>query len=213
VSNTAYAAPTATVGAQLAPQNTSKPTISGTVQDGATLTANHGNWFSPLALTYKYRWQVCKDGGSFCIGTSYSTDNTYQLTSKAVGGMVTVTVQATDSTGKAALATSAAYGPVANPAPPLNTTAPVISGTPNMGLVLSVDTGRWQSPDSLVYYYQWRQCDSVGTNCTNITRGTGSSLTLLSGDAGHTIAVIVSATDQEKQTASQAAAAVGPVSS
>ena len=41
----------------------------------------------------------------------------------------------------------------------------------------------------------WQDCDSSGNNCTNISGATSSSYTLASGDVGHTIRAVVTATN------------------
>lgn len=83
---------------------------------------------------------------------------------------------------------------------PSNTASPHISGTQNfngfalafVGNHLSVNTGSWtQSPTS--FAYQWLQCDSTYSNCTNIPGATSNAYTLASSDRGHTVRVVVTA--------------------
>jgi hypothetical protein len=40
-----------------APVNTAKPTISGTLAVGQTLTANNGNWIGAAPITHTYLWR------------------------------------------------------------------------------------------------------------------------------------------------------------
>jgi len=48
-----------------APQNTSKPTISGKTMVGSTLTADVGSW-SGNPTSYTYQWQRCNRDGDSC---------------------------------------------------------------------------------------------------------------------------------------------------
>ena len=49
-----------------APKDTSPPTISGTTQEGSTLTAVPGNWSGTPAPKFAYQWQSCVGTGGGC---------------------------------------------------------------------------------------------------------------------------------------------------
>src|SRR5437763_16015482 len=55
----------ALVAAQPPPKNTAPPTISGTPQQGQTLTATTGSWTSNPS-SYAYQWLDCDSGGNAC---------------------------------------------------------------------------------------------------------------------------------------------------
>jgi chitinase len=100
--------------------------------------------------------------------------------------------------GKAAATCVSAYvsgSPKSTPpnSPPSNTSLPQISGAADVGTMLTASSGAWTgSPTS--YTYQWRDCGS-STGCANITGATGSSYTVQSSDEGHTLDVVVTATN------------------
>ncbi len=86
--------------------------------------------------------------------------------------------------------------PVEAPSPPAptNTALPVLSGTYTQGQVLSSTKGEWSgSPTS--YTYQWQDCNTSGGACSNVSGATTSSHMLGSSDIGHTMRVIVTATN------------------
>ena len=92
-------------------------------------------------------------------------------------------------------ATSAATAVVTTPVqPPVNTSQPTISGQTVVGDTLTAANGSWSNGPT-GYSYQWQDCDSSGTNCSNISGATNSSYKLASGDAGDTIAVVVTASN------------------
>ena len=77
---------------------------------------------------------------------------------------------------------------------PTNTALPAITGTTTQGQQLSTSNGAWSgSPTG--YAYQWRRCDSGGASCASIGGATGSTYTLVSGDVGKTLRVVVTATN------------------
>jgi len=85
------------------PTNTSAPTISGTAQQGQTLTASPGSW-SGSPTSYAYQWQDCQS--SSCTNISGATGSTYTLQSADVGKTIDVVVTASNSAGSGS-ATSA----------------------------------------------------------------------------------------------------------
>jgi hypothetical protein len=107
-STSSTSAPTAVVSSAAAPGNTQAPTISGTPQVGATLTAAKGSW-SGNPTGYAYAWSRCDQTGSSCAAISDATASTYQLKQIDAGATLRVTVTATNSAGS----TSAASVPTA----------------------------------------------------------------------------------------------------
>jgi hypothetical protein len=100
------------------PSNTVPPAISGTPQDGQTLSATTGAW-SGSPTSYGYQWQRCDSAGAACASVPGATAATYALTSTDVGAAMRVVVTATSSAGSAS-APSAATTVVA-PAPATRT--------------------------------------------------------------------------------------------
>ena len=94
------------------PSNTTAPAITGTAQQGDTLTASQGSWTgSPTG--YAYQWQDCS---SSCADISGATNSTYALVSGNVGDTIDVIVTATNA-GGSTTATSAKTATV-SAAPP-----------------------------------------------------------------------------------------------
>jgi Bacterial Ig-like domain (group 3) len=172
-----------------APVATTAPAISGTAQQGKTLIVSNGVWSNnPTAFTYV--WQDCNSSDTACSTIAGATSNTYTLRASDVGQNVSVTVTASNSGGHTSV-TTASVGPVLPPAP-VNTQAPVISGTAEQGNTLSVSNGTW-SNDPTGYTYAWESCSSSGTNCAAIGGATSSRYALSEADVGRTIACVVTA--------------------
>jgi hypothetical protein len=62
---------------------------------------------------------------------------------------------------------------------PVNSSPPSISGTAQVGQVLTADPGSWTGTQPISYGYQWRRCDSAGANCEDIDRATPQTYTIL----------------------------------
>jgi concanavalin A-like lectin/glucanase superfamily protein/predicted actin-binding protein len=197
------------------PVNASPPTISGTAQEGQTLTASNGTWTGAQPITYTYQWQRCDASGANCAAPPApinSTSSTYAATSDDVGHTLRVAVTATNSAG-AATATSAAT-PVVQPAssPPASTSPPTISGTATVGQNLTASPGQWSGTQPMTFAYQWRRCDSSGANCSDIAGATTATYVPGVGpptDVGSTLRVVVTATNSTgSATATSAPTAV-----
>jgi hypothetical protein len=116
-----------TTTSSVPPSNTAPPTISGTPQQGQTLTAAPGSWSGTAPLSYAYQWKRCDRAGAACGVISGATSIAYLLTSADVGSTIRISVTARNSVGSAT-ASSAATAVVASP--------PTLSGTPPLGRVL-----------------------------------------------------------------------------
>jgi RHS repeat-associated protein len=181
------------VVAALAPSNTTAPAITGTAQDGQTLTAGTGSWSGTPTISYTYQWQTCNSSGEGCANISGATSSTYTLGPAEVGTTLRVAVTATNSAGSAS-STSGATAVVVALAPS-NTVAPAISGEAKQGQTLTAGTGSWTGTPSLSYTYQWQSCNSLGEGCLAISGATSSSYTLGPGEVGDTLRVVVTATN------------------
>ncbi len=85
-----------------------------------------------------------------------------------------------------------------NGQPPANTVRAVISGTPIVGVKMSINNGTW-SNEPVTYRYQWIDCKTSGgecckegvSECTPITGATNPTYTPTASDVGHPLAVRV----------------------
>ena len=177
-----------------APVNTTAPVISGTAQQGDTLSVSNGAW-SGSPNGFSYAWQDCDANGANCVPISGAGKNTYTLQAGDVGDTIEASVTATNAGGSATATTNATAVVTAAPPPaPVNTTAPVISGTAQQGDTLSVSNGAWSgSPNG--FSYAWQDCDANGANCVPISGAGKNTYTLQAGDVGDTIEASVTATN------------------
>jgi alpha-tubulin suppressor-like RCC1 family protein len=74
--------------------------------------------------------------------------------------------------------------------PPVNTVAPTVSGTAEVGQTLSSTTGTWTGNPTPTFAYQWQRAT------TNIGGATSSTYVLVTADVGSTIRCVVTATNQ-----------------
>jgi hypothetical protein len=82
-----------------APKNTSPPTISGTTQQGSTLTVSPGSWSGTPAPSFSYQWERCVGTGGGCAAISGATGTTYVLASADVAHTILAEVTAKNAAG------------------------------------------------------------------------------------------------------------------
>lgn len=79
---------------------------------------------------------------------------------------------------------------VEEPTEPINTVAPVIAGTLNVGMVLSCSTGTWTGLQPITYTYQWQ------SGGVNVSGATSNAYVLQSSDVGKNMTCVVTATNK-----------------
>ena len=107
--------PATSVIQAIPPANTTLPSVTGTADEGDTLTADPGSWTGTHPLSYSYQWQDCSSAPeTACANIAAATSATYTLQSADEYSYVAVTVTASNSGGTA----SAQSAAVAVPGPP-----------------------------------------------------------------------------------------------
>ena len=155
-----------------------QPTIIGTAVVGETLSADTSGISDANGLTgvqYSYQW-VRSDGNSDGEIPG-ATGQMYALTHHDVGNAIKVQVSFTDEDGYSESVTSAATDPVSRPPNQAATGLPTITGTPQVGETLGVDTSGISDGNGLTnvrYTYRWIRND--GTADAHINGSDGINL-------------------------------------
>jgi hypothetical protein len=103
-----------------------------------------------------------------------------------------------------ALAAVGVLAAAAAAATPQNTSPPTISGTPKVGSTQTADNGTWSNTPTS-FAYQWQRCASDGTGCGDITSATDKTYTPVTGDVGHALRVVVTATNADGKASATSA--------
>lgn len=74
------------------------------------------------------------------------------------------------------------------------TVAPSITGTPKIGVRLTVSNGYWTG-NPATYGYQWQRCNLTGGECSPIPGATNANYTPSGADVSHMLEAVVSATN------------------
>lgn len=183
---------------------TAIPVVTGTPTEGETLSTTNGTWIGTPTL-YEYSW--LRDSVTEIPG---ATSNTYELTSDDVGFVINSRVTASDADDLPEIADSeftatveAAGGDV-----PVNSVAPVVTGTVRLGRTLSCGTGTWSNTPT-GYAYQWQR--DTGSGFSNIGGATASTRVLAVADLTADIRCLVTASNAEGDGDPEPSNEVGPV--
>ena len=205
-SSGAISAATAAV-IDIPPVAATAPVISGTAQNGQTLTAVTTNWVNrPTSFTYQWS-RTASVGGAYAeiVGATFAT---LVLTEGDVGYFFKVVVTASNSGGTSSGSTSSATSIVLDIAP-VNSGTPTINGTTQVKEELTASRGTWaSSPTS--YAYQWKRANSASGAYSNIDGETSSSYTVTPDDVGKFVKVAVTATNSIGSSIAALSAAKGP---
>jgi hypothetical protein len=200
---TAFAATSASA-ATAPPQNTSRPSVSGSPVVGKVLAAHDGTWTGTAPIAFKYQWLRCSSTGTSCanIGDAAQSQR-YVLTSDDLGNRLLVVVTGSNSSGTNNRDSGATAMIRAAPAnAPVATTRPSITGSVIQGNMLTASNGTWNGAAQITYAYQWLRCDAAGADCRAITDATSETYSTDSLDVGNTLRVLVTATNANGSSSS-----------
>jgi hypothetical protein len=185
------------------PQATILPTVSGTTVRTNVMGATGGVWTdSPRALAYQ--WERCNAAGHNCLAIPGATQPIYQLTNVDEGSTITIAVSATNTSGTTT-ALAVPSGAV-TALPPVSTGRPALSTLGvQQSVPVSVTNGTWQATGPSTYTTVWQRCNSAGASCATISGATATGYTPTAADVGHTLAVVVTATNVDGSAASTSA--------
>lgn len=187
----------ATAASTAKPSNNTKPTISGTAEEGRTLTASTGSWSGTPPFTFDYQWQRCLANGGSCSLIPGATSQTYTLVQADVDRRIRVRVNARNGEGSAQESSDPTA--VVKDAPqnaPRNTARPALSGESQEGKTFTVSNGTWAGTQPISYTYAWQRCDVSGGSCVVVANATSREYTLRAADVGKRMRASVTATNQ-----------------
>ena len=182
----------------LTPTNATDATITGGSTTSGVFTATSTSWVGVPTPTLSYQWYSCtaqvtpavhsgaapSNLASLCTAISGATASTYASIEADMTKFLLVKVTGTNATASYAIY-SASTGSALADSSPVNTAAPVITGTGVAGSAQTASTGTWTTLPAPSYTYQWYVCNSgvvaassVTTGCTAVvSNGTTSSYT------------------------------------
>ena len=155
------------------PSNTILPVISGATALGSVLTSTTGTWTGTPAPTFAYQW---KRG---ITNITSATNSTYTLVVGDSAQNITCVVTATNTLGSANATSNVITAQTYSA--PVNTVAPVISGTTTLGSILTSTTGTWIGNPSPTFTFGWTR------NGLPILGATSSTYTLVVADSNANI--------------------------
>jgi hypothetical protein len=185
-----------------APVNLTAPQISGTLNEGQTLTVSNGTWaYGPDS--YSYQWQSSTNNSTY-TNIPGATSNTYTIPSgyqASPGPYIKAYVVATNNGGSSSPA-YATYKKIVPTSAPVNTVAPHLT---NSGTTMTSTAGSWNyGPTS--YTYRWYRDDLAPSSAGNPLKTTSNTTSTTdtyvgSASANYYVYTEVTATNEIGSTA------------
>ena len=183
------------------------PVISGTAQEGQTLTATAAVSNEPTETTISYQWQA--NHGAGFVAITGATGLSYLVQEADEGAQLQLVATSTDADGSGTTATSAATSAVIDAVPSL--TIPVISGTAQEGQTLTATAAVSNEPTETTISYQWQA--NHGAGFVAITGATGLSYVVTAADVGAQIELVATSTDADGSGTTATSSATATVTS
>ena len=193
-----------------APTNISATNVVGT-PGNVTVTWTAPSDSSINVLTDYTAEAVSSDGGTSKTCTVSRAANAYtppattcSMTGLTLGKSYQVTVKSFNALGSGSATNTSPAFVVTDP--PINTTAPVVSGTGGkftVGTSVSATSGTWTGDNSpaMTFAYQWQRCTTTNpATCADIPGRTLSTYTPVAGDGNKFLRIKVTATNEYGST-------------
>ncbi len=149
---------------------------------GAVCTGN------PQALTAGSGWTLVDSNSA--VGANKRIDGEYRIESTATSYTADGTITSADWADVIVAFSATAAGN-----PPVNTVAPVASGTATVGQALSTTNGTWTGDATINFTYQWQRDTAGNLSFSNIGSATSSTYTLVDADDGNKVRCVVTGTN------------------
>jgi len=166
----------------VAPVNTVLPVLSDTPKQDEIVSTSTGTWTGTSPINFTYQWTID------AVNIPGATTNSYTPSLSDVGKTLRCKVTGTNLGGSAIAITIGIVVDAADTVP-VNTVAPVISGTTSIGSFLTTTNGTWTGSASFNYTYQWK------SNGVNIPGATLNNYQLTGDEAGEYITCEVMASN------------------
>ncbi len=165
--------------------------------EGRILASNPGTW-APTQTQFSYQWtHDCSAPGVSPVNLGVSIPGARGANYQVANGDITHTLCLTVTAG-GTTALSAPTG-VVSAGTPIDRAAPTMVGVTQDGQTLTANPGKWDGTQPISYAYQWRRCDANGKNCgasvTGAPNAANVNYVLGDSDVGHTISVVVTASN------------------
>lgn len=184
-----------------APTNDTLPALSGTFNDGETVTTTTGNWSGGVD-SYAYQWQTASSSSG--PWTDIPNATTFSYTISGCQQYLRSKVTATNTDGSTdAFSTASTQVTCDDPTPG---TASIDNTTPQVTDTLTGSTTGWTGSAPITYSYQWQySTDSTCTYFTNASPDPGDSTTITLPEAtppwNRCVRLVVTATGPDGSTA------------
>ena len=180
------------------PTVSTTPKFTSYIYVGGVATLDRGTWTTAGNTNYIYQWQRC----SFqiitaCVNITAATAATYLVATSELNQFLRVSITAINEVGGSTIY-SGFSEKVAATAPPVNTSTPLVSGSPfETSAITLISKGQWSNIVETQLLTQWQICITA-TSCVDIPAANTSTYKATSGDIGKSIRVKITAPYSQK---------------